>query len=78
MTKFIAFKQKHPDLKAYVTDGDFHHYVLDTMRDGAASNGFYGLILALELCDKVSLFGYAKDVSTVFLDHVSPALQLTC
>eukprot|EP00958_Prasinococcus_capsulatus_P006202 scaffold591_cov372-Prasinococcus_capsulatus_cf.AAC.13 len=61
MRKFLKFKESHPNLRAYATDGDFHQYVLDTMRDGAASNGFYGLVLALELCERVDLFGYAKD-----------------
>lgn len=44
----------------YITDGDFHQYVLDEMGDGAASNGFYGVIFSNQLCEKVTLFGFYK------------------
>jgi hypothetical protein len=59
MQKFINFKKRfNGDI--YVIDGDFHQLVLDTMEDGAASNGFYGLLFGLERCEKVTLWGFAK------------------
>lgn len=60
MAAFRAWQAKHPKMKAYVIDGDFHQYVLDTMGDGAASNGFFGIVFAYERCDKVYLYGFAK------------------
>jgi hypothetical protein len=35
-------------------------YVLDTMGDGAASNGFFGMVFAYEKCDKVTIYGFHK------------------
>jgi len=59
MQKFINSKKRfNGDI--YVIDGDFHQLVLDTMEDGAASNGFYGLLFGLERCEKVTLWGFAK------------------
>ena len=60
MGKFLAWKAKHLKVNAYIIDGDFHQYVLDTMGDGAASNGFFGIVFAYERCDKVYLYGFAK------------------
>ena len=60
MYAFKAWRAKHPKIKAHVIDGDFHQYVLDTMGDGAASNGFFGIVFAYERCDKVFLYGFAK------------------
>mmetsp|Transcript_43600 Transcript_43600/g.52740 ORF Transcript_43600/g.52740 Transcript_43600/m.52740 type:complete len:500 (-) Transcript_43600:385-1884(-) len=61
MDKLAAVRQKHPKLELYATDGDFHQYVLDTMGDGAASNGFFGMVLAYELCERVTLYGFHKN-----------------
>ena len=59
MQKFMNFKKRFNG-EIYVIDGDFHQLVLDTMEDGAASNGFYGLLFGLERCEKVTLWGFAK------------------
>jgi hypothetical protein len=59
MQKFVNFKKRFSG-EIYVIDGDFHQLVLDTMEDGAASNGFYGLLFGLERCEKVTLWGFAK------------------
>jgi hypothetical protein len=45
-----AWKAKHPKIKAHAIDGDFHQYVLDTMGDGAASNGFFGRVGHFSFC----------------------------
>ena len=47
-------------MSVYLTDADFHNYVLDEMGDGAASNGFYGVVFAMEMCQQVTLYGYYK------------------
>ena len=59
MAKFAAWKARHPKHKSYIIDGDFHQHVLDTMGDGAASNGFFGIVFAYERCDKIYLYGKA-------------------
>eukprot|EP00232_Nephroselmis_pyriformis_P007658 CAMPEP_0182881610 /NCGR_PEP_ID=MMETSP0034_2-20130328/17279_1 /TAXON_ID=156128 /ORGANISM="Nephroselmis pyriformis, Strain CCMP717" /LENGTH=270 /DNA_ID=CAMNT_0025014649 /DNA_START=143 /DNA_END=955 /DNA_ORIENTATION=- len=61
MKGVIKYKSQYPYTSLYITDGDFHQYVLDTVGDGAASNGFYGLCLALERCKKATLYGFYKD-----------------
>ena len=60
MAAVVILKKKNPSLRLFVTDGDFHQYDLDTMGDGAASNGFYGLILADERCAKVTVYGFGR------------------
>ena len=60
MVSVVALKRKNPSLRLFVTDGDFHQFVLDTMGDGAASNGFYGLVLADERCEKVTIYGFGR------------------
>jgi hypothetical protein len=60
MEKFLELRAKNPKLKIYATDGDFHQYVLDTMEEGAASNGFFGIVFAFEKCEKVTLYGFHK------------------
>ena len=60
MTQFLELRAKNPKLKIYATDGDFHQYVLDTMEEGAASNGFFGMVFAFEKCEKVTLYGFHK------------------
>ena len=60
MDKLAEVKAKNPRLQLYATDGDFHQYVLDTMEEGAASNGFFGMVLAYEKCERVTIFGFHK------------------
>jgi len=64
MDKLLEVKQKHPKLAIFATDGDFHQYVLDTMGDGAASNGFFGMVFAYERCDQVTIYGFHKSWRT--------------
>ena len=60
MDVFMKFRAAHPRLKMYAIDGDFHQHVLDTMEDGAASNGFFGMVFAGERCERVTLYGFYK------------------
>uniref|UniRef100_A0A061R6Q7 Beta-galactoside alpha--sialyltransferase 2 n=1 Tax=Tetraselmis sp. GSL018 TaxID=582737 RepID=A0A061R6Q7_9CHLO len=60
MEDALVHKIKHPNVTMFITDGDFHQYVLDEMGDGAASNGFYGVVFANEICEKVTLYGFYK------------------
>jgi hypothetical protein len=74
MDRLMELKAKNPKLRIYATDGDFHQYVLDTMEEGAASNGFFGLVFASEKCDKVTLYGFHK-VRDPAVNDASPAVR---
>ncbi|KAK3266862.1 hypothetical protein CYMTET_24549 [Cymbomonas tetramitiformis] len=60
LDKMSLVKKKFPKLQIYAFDGDFHQYVLDTVDDGAASNGFFGMVFAFENCAYVTLYGFHK------------------
>jgi hypothetical protein len=65
MEAVLVHRLKHADATAmFITDGDFHQYVLDEMGDGAASNGFYGVVFAKEMCKSVTLYGFYKARTT--------------
>jgi len=44
----------------YMIDPEFHYYALSVFALGAPSNGFYGTLLAGEICQQVTLFGFQK------------------
>lgn len=71
MDKLAEVKSKHPKLRIYATDGDFHQYVLDTMEEGAASNGFFGMVFAYEKCERVTIYGFHKVMYLCNLVHWS-------
>ena len=56
-----AGDEKRHNVTVAALDPDFHYYVLNTVARGGPSNGFYGTILAVELCKHVTLFGFQKD-----------------
>jgi hypothetical protein len=73
--------QRH-NLTVAALDPDFHYHVLNTVARGGPSNGFYGTILAVEMCRHVTLFGFQKDwkesagaVKYHYYDGVEPTDQ---
>eukprot|EP00873_Tetraselmis_striata_P035977 jgi/Tetstr1/456241/TSEL_043003.t1 len=78
MEAALIYRLKHPEVNMFITDGDFHQYVLDEMGDGAASNGFYGVVFSKEMCKSVTLFGFYKSwggggsVKYHYYDKVEP------
>ena len=53
--------ERRHNLTVAALDPEFHYHVLNTVARGGPSNGFYGTILAVELCKHVTLFGFQKD-----------------
>eukprot|EP00241_Pyramimonas_parkeae_P021245 CAMPEP_0114293654 /NCGR_PEP_ID=MMETSP0059-20121206/9709_1 /TAXON_ID=36894 /ORGANISM="Pyramimonas parkeae, Strain CCMP726" /LENGTH=118 /DNA_ID=CAMNT_0001415381 /DNA_START=78 /DNA_END=434 /DNA_ORIENTATION=+ len=46
MDKLAEVKSKHPKLRIY--------------EEGAASNGFFGMVFAYEKCERVTIYGFHK------------------
>jgi len=56
---------------------DFHYFVLNTVARGGPSNGFYGTILAVEMCTHITLYGFQKNwkgtkVKYHYYDKIEP------
>ncbi|CAL6281810.1 unnamed protein product [Bathycoccus prasinos] len=56
---------------------DFHYFVLNTVARGGPSNGFYGTILANEMCQRITLYGFQKNwkgtkVKYHYYDKIEP------
>jgi len=56
---------------------DFHYFVLNTVARGGPSNGFYGTILANEICQHITLYGFQKNwkgtkVKYHYYDKIEP------
>jgi hypothetical protein len=44
----------------YAIDPDFHEFAISYTDKGVVSNGFYGLLLATELCETVKVYGFFR------------------
>ena len=47
--------------KLFAIDPDFHELAISYTDKGVVSNGFYGLLLATELCGEVKVYGFSVD-----------------
>jgi len=56
-----TFGQDQKDFTLFrILNPDFHYLVMELFTYGAPSNGFYGTVLAGELCAAVTLYGFQK------------------
>lgn len=65
LDEWTRFKVKHEDdinvkKKLFAIDPDFHELAISYTDKGVVSNGFYGLLLATELCDQVKVYGFFR------------------
>jgi hypothetical protein len=65
LDEWTRFKVKHEDdvnvkKKLFAIDPDFHELAISYTDKGVVSNGFYGLLLATELCDEVKVYGFFR------------------
>ena len=63
MKQFWDYKSLHPDLPTYPIDGSFYKYVMSDkdVANSRPSNGYLGLNLALMICDKINVYGFARN-----------------
>ena len=66
LDEWTRFKVKHEDdinvkKKLFAIDPDFHELAISYTDKGVVSNGFYGLLLATELCDQVKVYGFFRE-----------------
>ena len=63
MKQFWDYKSLHPDLPTYPIDGTFYKYVMSDkdVANSRPSNGYLGLNLALMICDKINVYGFARN-----------------
>ena len=65
LDEWTRFKVKHEDdvnvkKKLFAIDPDFHELAISYTDKGVVSNGFYGLLLATELCEQVKVYGFFR------------------
>jgi uncharacterized membrane protein YgcG len=60
LKKFVDFRIKNLSAPNLILDPDFHEYAINHTDKGVLSNGFYGLLLAHELCHTVRVYGFLR------------------
>ena len=60
LKKFVDFRLKNLSAPNLVLDPDFHEHAINHTDKGVLSNGFYGLLLANELCHNVRVYGFLR------------------
>ncbi|QDZ23948.1 sialyltransferase [Chloropicon primus] len=60
MRKFMRIAQKHPNLPNVPMDMSFYKKVVEWNKLETPTNGYFGLKLALMLCDKIDIYGFLR------------------
>ena len=68
LSKYVNSVRRHPDLKNYAFDMAFYKRTLDKKLQ-QPTNGFFGMNLALELCEDVSIYGFLRTWKGWFKYH---------
>jgi len=54
-------EQSKHEPKIFMLDPEFHYHAFNAFGLGAPSNGFYGTLLAGELCQRITMYGFQKE-----------------
>ena len=60
MRKYMRIRQKHPHLPNVPMDMSFYKKVVEWNKLETPTNGYFGLKLALMLCDRIDIYGFLR------------------
>lgn len=60
MKYFVSLLRKNPGVRTYALDMSFYDSMIEWYRVQQPTNGFFGLKLALLLCDTVTVYGFVR------------------
>uniref|UniRef100_A0A061QJI4 beta-galactoside alpha-(2,6)-sialyltransferase n=1 Tax=Tetraselmis sp. GSL018 TaxID=582737 RepID=A0A061QJI4_9CHLO len=69
MAKYVALMRRNPGMQTFPFDMSFYEQMVEWDRVQQPTNGFFGLKLALHLCDRVVVYGFVRNWRGNFKYH---------
>jgi len=69
MNKFVSMMKKNRGMPTYPFDTSFYEQMIEWHRVQQPTNGFFGMKLALHMCDRIDVYGFVRNWRGNFKYH---------